>query len=236
MSSTRGVATYGKETFSYSVHYVPRRTLEIAVHPDKSVVVKAPVGTATEKIEQRVHKRARWITRQRDYFAQFEPRTPKRLYVGGETHLYLGRQYRLRIHAGESEGVKLSRGYFDITIAKGAGPARVKELLDRWYREKAVSKFSESLEKWWPKFAKAGAKPSLHVRKLKKRWGSLSASGRLTLNLDMIRAPQECIDYVVVHELCHLKHADHGAEFYRQLSRVIPDWKKKKLSLERSLA
>lgn len=88
----------------------------------------------------------------------------------------------------------------------------------------------------WPNFQCLELeRPCLHIRKLKTRWGSLSPRGILTLNVDLIRAPGECIDYVIAHELCHLKHRDHGADFYRLLERMMPDWERRKLKLELAL-
>lgn len=231
-----GTIAYGKETIGYYLLYVERKTLEIAVHPDSSVIVKAPVGTSVAEVERRLLRRAGWIKRQLDYFRQFEPRTPERRYVGGESHLYMGRQYRLKISRGATEGVKLSGGYFHIGIKAQAPADRAKALLLAWYADKAGGKFRESLERCWPAFAKLPlAKPRLQLRRMRKRWGSLSRNGLLTLNTDLIRAPRECIDYVITHELCHLQCHDHGPGFYRLLDMVMPDWEKRKHKLELTL-
>ena len=85
-----GSVTYGRQCIAYGVAYVDRKTMEIAVHPDGKVVVKAPIGTTPAAVQKRVVKRARWIRKQINYFRQFEPGTPPRRFVGGETHLYLG--------------------------------------------------------------------------------------------------------------------------------------------------
>ena len=91
MSLPRGVVAYGKDNIEFTFFYVDRKTLEIAVHPDQTVVIKAPLGTEIEEIQKRVVRRAAWIMKQRAFFRQFDPRTPARRYVGGETHLYLGK-------------------------------------------------------------------------------------------------------------------------------------------------
>jgi predicted metal-dependent hydrolase len=227
---------YGNQTITYRVLYAARRTMEIAVHPDGQVVIKAPADVKPEAIRHRVHKRARWITRQIAYFQQFQPRTPPRRYVGGETHLYLGRQYRLKLSKGGSDGVKLARGYFIVSYRDEASPATVRQLLDRWYLVKARAKFSELLELRLPEFQRMGYdKPTLHIRRMKTRWGSLSPNGVLALNRDLIRAPRDCIDYVITHELCHLKYSNHSPEFYRLLERFLPDWERRKARLELGL-
>ena len=226
---------YGRHIIDVRVLYADRTTLEIAVHPDRSVVVKAPRGKTSEEIRKRIDGRARWIVNQIDYFKQFEPKTPSRRYVGGETHLYLGKRYRLKIEGAEINCVRLSRGYFRIMIAGEVAPHRVKELLDTWYLEKARIKFHERLEVW-RRFAETSrTMPRLQIKRMSKRWGSLSKQGALTLNADLIRAPMECIDYVIVHELCHLRHSNHGAEFYRLLESFLPGWEKRKHRLELTL-
>jgi predicted metal-dependent hydrolase len=228
--------TYGKEKISFRVLHGARKTLGIEVYPDGSVMVKAPAGTDSKEIDRRVFKRARWIIRQQGYFRQFEPRTPARQFLAGETHLYLGRQYRLRISAGEQDLVKLSRGHFLLEVKKPVDSSRVRLLMERWYAEKAAIRFQESFDRCWSGFANYGAaRPRLQIRRMKKRWGSLSRSGLLTLNTDLIRAPQECVDYVITHELCHTLHHDHGSAFYEHLGEVMPDWERRKHKLELAL-
>jgi hypothetical protein len=237
MSPARGSVVFGKTTIPFKVLFVHRKTMEIAVHPDGAVVVKAPEGTSFTVVETRVLKRAGWIIRQLDYFRQFEPRTPKRNYVGGESHLYLGRRYRLKIHRNQEHGrVKLVRGFFHIDVKHDASPESIKQILDNWYADKATTKFHESFENCWPQFRRISIpKPKLTLRHMKKRWGSLSKNGRLTINIDLIRAPKECIDYVITHELCHLRHHDHGSDFYRLLEKMMPDWERRKAKLELSM-
>jgi predicted metal-dependent hydrolase len=237
MSSSRRAIAYGKENIDFSLFHVDRKTLEITVHPDQSVVVKAPLGTDVEEVHRRVVRRADWIARQRRFFRQFDPRTPARCYVGGETHLYLGRRYRLKISHGNRDAVKLTRGFFEIEVNGAISPEKVKGLLDRWYRERAAVRFRESFDRCWTHFEKFSFnKPELQIKKMQKRWGSLSAKGRLTLNIDLIRAPRECIDYVIAHELSHLRDQSHDSKFYRLLGRVIPDWEKRRQKLEVILA
>lgn len=235
-TATCSTVTYGSETIHYQLFYAVRKTLQIAVHPDGAVIIKAPVGTKFEEIEMRVHKRAGWIKRKLDYFRQFDPRTPARRYVGGETHLYLGRQYRLKVSIGERGEVKLIRGYFQVMVKDTTSSDKVKRLLEAWYAKKATKRFMESFERCWPAFERLSLpRPRLQIRRMKTRWGSLSSSGTLTLNTDLIRSPRECIDYVITHELCHLQFPDHGPGFYRLLEQVMPDWEKRKQKLELAL-
>lgn len=231
-----GVVSYGREKIEFSFCHVDRKTLEIAVHPNQSVVVKAPLGIELADVQKRVARRAKWIIKQQNYFRQFDPRTPARRYVGGETHLYLGKRYRLKITAGQQDEVKLLKGYFEIQINGRVSSEKIKYLLDAWYVKKAATKFRERLDYCWPHFKKLSlGQPRVQIRRLKKRWGSLSASGTLTLNTDLIRAPKECIGYVITHELCHLKSKDHGPMFYKLLGKIMPDWQQRKHKLEVTL-
>ena len=237
MSSNEQSLVYGQKTIDYSLFYTERKTMEIAVHPDSSVIVKAPMDSDISLIEKKLHKRARWIFRQLNYYRQFTPKTPDRCYVNGETHLYLGKQYRLKITQGKENSVKLSRGFFRVTCREEPTPERAKKLLRNWYLQKANIQFNESLNRCWPKFHSfISTKPAISIKRMQRRWGSLSDKGTVTLNTDLVKAPRECIDYVVTHELCHLKYHDHSPEFYRLLDSVIPGWENVKHKLEVSMA
>ena len=227
----------GNYPLQAEVIYSKRKTLEIAVHPDKRVIVRAPNGTDPDSIKRALKKRARWIQKQVDFFCKFEPRTTNRKYLGGETHLYLGRQYRLKVSVGKKNEVKLSRGFLHVFSYNGNEPEKIKKILDAWYLEKAKVKFADSLNKSLPKFkAKLHGFPRLNIRRMKTRWGSLSTKGTITLNFDLIKAPTECIDYVIIHELCHHEFRKHSPDFYKLLEKMLPDWQKRKHKLEITLA
>lgn len=235
MKTVQHEIVYGTETIAYEVRFLPsRRTLGIEVHPDMSVLVRAPADCDPEIIRARVGKRASWISRQLSNFQRYSPRTPARQYVSGETHLYLGRQYRLKVGAGETAAVKMNRGHLLLTMPGEADPQRVQALLHRWYLDHARPVFIEVLDEWLPRI-KGQQRPRLIVRSMQSRWGSLSQAGTMTLNSNLIRAPRACIEYVVVHELCHLKHRDHDTSFFRLLGQVMPDWEKRKQRLETAL-
>lgn len=232
MKSITCTISYGKTEINYELLRMNRRSLEIAVHPDKNVVVKAPKTSTLEAIEGKIKKRARWIKRQIAYFNQFYPRTPDRKYVGGESHLYLGRKYRLKIEISDKNKVLLKNGYFYIeTISREL--EHIEKLMNSWYRRRAKMYLSKIFDDCWDDFNRGDLnKPNLKLQKMDKRWGSLSAKGQLTLNLNLIQTPKECIEYVIIHELCHLIHHNHGTEFYKLLDRTLPDWLKRKHKLE----
>lgn len=235
MKSITCTISYGKTEIDYELLMMNRKSLEIAVHPDKSVVVKAPKTSSLEAIEGKIKKRARWIKRQISYFNQFYPRTPERRYVGGESHLYLGRKYRLKIEVSDKDKVLLKNGYFCIE-ATSSKPEHIEKLMDSWYRRRAKMYLLKIFDDCWDAFKRAGLnKPNLKLQKMDKRWGSLSGKGQLKLNVSLIQTPKECIEYVVIHELCHLIHHNHSTEFYKLLNRTLPDWMKRKHKLEMAL-
>ena len=230
-----GSLTWGTDTIRYEVRFLAsRQTLAIEVHPDSRVLVRAPVDCPEALIAERVKKRAAWISRQLAEFQRYRPRTPARQYVNGESHLYLGRQYRLKLISGEAASVKLTRGRLLVTLPGEPEPERVKALLHRWYLDRARAVFTEVLDASLPHF-KGVEHPRLIVRAMQSRWGSLSRAGSMTLNVNLVRAPRPCIEYVVTHELCHTTHRDHDARFFKLLGQVMPDWEKRKQRLEAAL-
>lgn len=232
-----GLAQYGTTPIQYRVEYRARRTLGIEVHPDRSVVVLAPTGIHPDVIRQRVLRRGAWITRQQRYFDRFLPSRPVREGIAGETWLYLGRRHLLRIRKAIKPAVKLTRGELVVHVPDTADHARVKRLLAAWYHAHTRERFSaevlaalEILRIHHPVRT-----PQLVYRTMIRRWGSCTSSGVLVLNPDLIQAPALCIRYVVLHELCHLVHHHHGKAFYALLGRVMPDWKRWKERLDRSV-
>lgn len=238
MSGEVGRVLYGRHLVEFSVVRRARATLEIAVEPDASVVVAAPFEASPEAIEAKVRKRAAWIRRQQRYFSQFLPRTPERLFLAGETHLYLGRQYRLKVVPHLQASVKLIRGFIVVQSHKPDRPEVTRELVEAWYRRRAQEKFAERLELNLARFPdpEAYRPKGLIVRQLAQRWGSMSPSARLLLNRRLIGAPVDAIDYVITHELCHLSEPHHGPAFFALLDRVMPDWPRRKLRLEKAMA
>lgn len=232
-----GSIEFGRETICYEVLFLTtRRTLGIEVHPDQTVRVRAPVGCTAKVIEQRIKRRASWISKQLARFRQFSPRTPQRRYVSGETHLYLGRQYRLKVVTSSNANVKLTRGQLLVAMPGSKDPDHVREILRQWYLENGRRIFTGVLQKCFRRFSKlAHEEPRLIVRSMQSRWGSFSPAGTMTLNVDLVRAPTACIEYVVTHELCHRQHRNHDASFFRLLEQLMPDWEKRKQRLEAAL-
>lgn len=223
---------YGTQRIEYKVCYRQRKTLAIHVYPDSKVKVVAPVGATKEAIQRKVQKRARWIVQQQQYFERIRPSTQALTYTSGETHRYLGRSYRLKVQASTLNNVKLKGRYFVINTTQKT-PEAVRQLLDDWYRAHALLKFEERLARCYVPMKREGIPyPSLALRRMSKRWGSCTPEGKILLNPALIKAPVYCIDYVLVHELCHLKHHNHSSAFYHLKSKYMPDWEERKRRLE----
>jgi predicted metal-dependent hydrolase len=225
--------TYGDEVIRFSISYTNRKTLAISVHPDMSVTVAAPQKARLDRIREKVLKRAAWILKQQDYFSGFLPSQSPRQYLSGETHYYLGKQYRLKVVEGDKESVKLIGGWFYVRVKCKDDRRRIETLLNEWLLSHAQERFRISLEKCSGQLRKYGiGEPKLYIRKMKKRWGSCTGSGVIYLNPGLIKAPSHCIDYIITHELCHLKYPHHGKQFYSLMNRVMPDWEARKRRLE----
>ena len=211
-----------------------RKTLGISVLPDGSIELAAPHECTVDSIVEKMILRRRWIQRQRANFEVMNASRPKLRYCSGATHRYLGRQYRLRISEGEQRSVKLKGGYFEISTDDSTEHT-VKRLLETWMRDHASQQFAKRLSKWnkWCQHRQLPL-PKLSLRKMPKRWGSAHSDGRIFLNPDLIRAPALCIEYVIAHEVSHLKYPSHDSSFYQLLNENCPNWKKLKLRLEKA--
>ncbi len=227
---------YGSTTIDFTLKRSERKTLGIIVHPDLSVEVRAPMEATQSKIFEKVRNRASWIVEQKQYFLAFEPRRTEYLYKSGETHYYLGRQYRLKVTKGKLEEVFYRGRYIEI-VTKDKAPENIKKLLDKWYRERAKIKFAEYAEPLIQNFKKYNVEPKkLYIQKMETRWGSCSAKGNIILNPELIKAPKPCIEYVINHELCHLVHRNHTKAFFALQTKEMPDWRKWKDKLEMLMA
>jgi len=227
---------YGTTTIDFILEYSSRKKLGIKVTPTINVKVTAPYHIIFNKIKNKVEKKARWIVRQREYFGEFLPRTPVREYVNGETHIYAGRQYRLKIIQSRKNETKLNGGNLTVYSIRKDDKNYIKLLLDNWYREHAIRLFECRIEQVLSRFSKYNLEyPKLVVRRMDKRWGSCTPNRKIILNPEIIKAPIKCIDYVIVHELCHLIHHNHSPKFYTLQSKVMPDFEKWKNRLEQFL-
>lgn len=208
-----------------------RRTLELRVYPDRRVEVRAPLRASRGEIDAFVASRQDWLQTRLSRFAAHPPVSDAERYAHGSLHPFLGRQLRL-VLTGSGRSPVLAD---DQLLLSTVGDCEaVKKALNLWYRRRAQEDFARRLEVLFPFFAGLGhGFPQLRIRAMRSRWGSMSARTGMTLSLDLIKTPPECIDYVVLHELCHLEHMNHGPGFKTLMTRLMPDWPERRKRLNR---
>lgn len=205
----------------------------IKVHPDCRVVVSTPENASNDAVLAAVKKRGRWIYEQlRDFRKQVEYTTPRQ-YISGESHYYLGKQYLLKvIEAPEQiQGVKLLRGKLEVSV-KSKSAEKVQKLLTDWYKVRAKEVFTKRFNTMLEQTLWVTERPPLRILTMQTQWGSCSPNGRITLNPHLVKAPRECIDYVILHELCHIAEHNHSERFYRLMKQIMPKWEKTKERLD----
>lgn len=228
--------TYGEERLAFSVRFLPRPQRRVAIHvmPDGTVQVDAPQDTDLAEVKSAVRQRARWIWQQLQAHRERQRHVTPREYVSGETHFYLGRRHMLKVQlapAGADAGVRLWRGRLEVTTRQ-RDAVTVRRLLDAWYREHAREVFARVLADVVQRMRLPRATIPWRLLSMRTQWGSCSPQGELLLNPHLVKAPRACIEYVVAHELCHLKEHNHSPRFYRLLGTALPDWAARKTELD----
>ena len=203
-----------------------RKTVLIEVD-NPVVTVKVPKTLSRERLEALLTKRKGWI---KDKLETQEAMPPMRTkeYVNGEAFAYLGRTYRLKIIPGEQgKPVKLRNGYLEVPVAKNlkneGRRASIRCALTEWYTSHALVRLESKCTRYGRVLGVAPA--SVKVDDYKTRWGSCSSTGKLSFNWRVILAPHSIVDYVVVHELCHMLEHNHSAKYWKHVRTVIPDYK-----------
>jgi predicted metal-dependent hydrolase len=212
-----------------------RKNLQIEVNGAPSIILKSPAHIADSKILEVAMNRMNWIIRKLIRKEELQPFPSKFQYINGEKHLYLGKEYALRIQSGKRARAWFSDPFIEIEVPEPQNHEQINDALQNWYAEQTTEYVSQRTWHFIKQFVslKLHSKIEFKFRKMKRRWGSCSSKGLITFNKELIRAPREAIDYLIVHELCHLKHHDHSASFYKELSKQMPEWKLYRRMLER---
>lgn len=228
---------WGGRRLVYSLVHSDARRLRIVVRPDGTLSVFAPRSADAAAVMERVQRRGDWIVRQLDRFARWRPKTPPRQYVSGETHLFQGRQLRLRVVPADVEGVAIDGDRLVVAIEQDAAPGHVRIRVLQWYMAQAKrllrERYQDQSEVWRGRGLNVPGR--LVVRTLANRWGSLTAKGALVLSADLVRASPRLVDYVIAHEIAHVAHPDHGPEWQALMSKMLQDWRERKARLEQQL-
>ena len=231
----RSEVVWGKTTIVYSIRRSPRRgTVAIAVDPSEGVIVTAPQGTPVPRLDGVVREKASWIV-QRLRRQSDRPPPFAREFVSGETFLYLGRQYRLRVEPESDDpgALVLKNGWMQVRLPRGLLEAHrapcVRAALIDWYRRRAGDRIPEIVATWAAQIGVPA--PKVLIRGQKKRWASCKRGGIVRFNWRILQAPASLLGYVVAHELVHLVQDDHGREFWALLGRVMPDYEVRRARL-----
>ena len=203
-----------------------KKTATVKVVEGKVSVV-VPRGTTAETVEALVTRKTRWIREKLLLHREHQPPKPKE-YVSGESFTYLGRNYRLKVESGPAKSVKLKGGRLVVQVPPSVQKRDryVKDSLTEWYRAHALERLQEKVDRY-SKMIRVSPS-SVGIKSFSGRWGSCSKTGKMEFNWKIIVAPNPIVDYVVVHELCHLKRHDHSPEFWQCVERVFPDYAESK--------
>ena len=221
---------FGSRKIEFTVKYTARKTFGIKVSPDKTVHVSVPLETSMEEIEKWVVKKATWIFKQQHYFNTLELYDINYEIKSGYSVFYLGRQYKIIIEISKKEEVSYLGNQFLILVKK---KENAPVIFRKWLKERAIQKISEIALPLMKKFEKNYKVPSkIHFQEMPTRWGSCTVKNKLIFNPRLIHVPRRCIEYVIMHELCHLIHKHHNKDFFDFLTLKMPDWENRKQKLD----
>jgi predicted metal-dependent hydrolase len=223
----------GNLTIPYELKREHRKTFAAHVYPDGKIIIKAPTEATEKEAAGFVHRKSSWIAKQINYFRQFNKNKKLDLSNGSE-HFHLGRQYQMIVkQANIREYVELNKTNMIVYCVFPKNLNRVRAIYDFWLAQTAEKEFNLSLHRCLKKFPEV-ARPKLRIKKMLRRWGSHIKPNTIILNQSLIYTSKKCIDYVVIHELCHYYHKDHSSAFYSLLGSKMPNWARIKDELEQS--
>lgn len=230
-ATTRSVQ-FGSRNIEYQLLREDCRRLSITVLPMGAVRVRAPDDAGDNEVDQRVLRRARWILKQIRELDALRPLQPEWEFVSGETHRYLGRQYRLRVRQGEPAPTRLRGKFFEIIVEDSSDRDAIASSLDKWYRRQANRLITKMVEATMNHPPLAGLPtPTIQLRSMNCRWGSCTSKQRVLFNPLLVRTPRQCVRYVVAHELSHLVSLSHDKKFFRTLEQLEPRWQELRVKL-----
>lgn len=223
----RSSVIYNDRQIYFGIEYRNRKTMAIHISGPDKVLVLSPTGIPEDIIRERVKSKGRWILKKLSQLRDTSLENFRRDFKEGETFLFLGNNYNLEIVKNRRKIPKvffregkfyLETGIFD--------PVKMRKAMEKWYREKADRIINERVGLY---IEKIGKRPQdVKVKEQKRRWGSCAAKSKLYFNWRIIMAPGGIIDYVVVHEMSHLVHANHSKKFWQKVESVLPDYKKRR--------
>lgn len=231
----RSVIVEGRE-ICYQLERKNVKNLNLRVRKDGSVFVSANERIPCEEIDKFIYRKATYILKAIDHFYEMEQYRPRpKQYVSGETFYIQGRGLRLQVSQSKKDAISSDGVYIFLEVTDVNDVEKKRKLVTRFLDQQCKTIFDKITEELYPMFKKYGVeKPVLRIRDMETRWGScLTKKHIITLNKRLLEAPHNCIEYVVMHEMCHFIHPNHSKQFYAFLSMLMPDWKERKQTLEK---
>lgn len=222
---------YDQLEIKYKIIHTRRRSICITVNPDRGVIVRAPYHTPVETIERFISEKEAWIRKHLNKYSGII-RLNKKEYNDGDYLSCQGKMYRLRV----INSSQLYVNQHDDIIEAGTDgrDGTINALIDLWYRKRAEVLIHGRFREILTRYGSYEFKPSgLAVRPLKSRWGSCTSRGKITINSELIKLDEHFVDYVIIHELCHLRYHNHGKDYQRLLEELVPDYREFKKELRK---
>ena len=229
----------GESKIYFEVKRKKVKNINLRINHKLEITVSANNHVPIHYIKEFVSSKAKWIEKNLNYYENIErTNQDKKENVNGESLRYLGRDYRLKVFKSSDEYVKYFRGSIHLYTKDLEDTQKKENVINRWYKQRSEIIFKESLEKMYELVKLSDIKfPKLNIRKMKSRWGTCYyKNNKIIINSVLIKAPKDCIDYVILHELIHFKHNKHDNDFYKLLSILMPDWKDRKRILDEVVA
>ncbi len=215
------------------MQYGFRKRLTLTVYPDRRVVARVPYGLPKRQVETYFQKKSKWLIKHLDHFEQHPPENEKH-YSEGEEFAYLGKKLKLKLITGATR-IELTDEDMIVRVKDPSDKDMIARAIDRWYRKKAIEILTPRYHEMLQSLNYLGLpETTLRFYKMKRRWGSCSAKGVITLNTELIKKDTALIDYVIVHEICHLKVPAHNKDFYSLVASILPDWKMLRQALNKN--
>ena len=212
---------------NYLIKRSKRKTLAIQILPSQSVLIRAPLRCRDEEIQRFYIKHNAWIQNKLSEYQQY-PGLPESQYTHNGSLWLLGKPMDIQVITGIRNQVLINSNRLIVTQKSNLNEHKVEPQINRWKRHYGKALYGERLNFWAERFPISLPKFQYKTRKMKRQWGNCNNLGMITINSQLIRYPMHCIDYVIVHELTHLKYLHHGVSFYRLMESVMPDWRENK--------
>lgn len=217
--------THGNRRIEFDIVFRVRKNLSIIIEPLGQVRVIAPARMKVAQVKEAVERNASWVVHQLNLVEENLGSMKSRCFVSGETLLYRGRSFSCLFELDQH----LSRAAVEledsllIVRSPVQEPGMLRQAIEKWYRERARLAIRERVDHYARLIGKQPG--TIRIKDQQKRWGSCSQKGNLNFNWRLILVPDEILDYMVVHELCHLVHLNHSAEYWSLVGSILPDYK-----------